>query len=168
MLHECTHDGNDDIYRYELQLVMVDPLDPDAYTREFTTVYRGLDPDSEYRANQQRLSLRARQREAGHSTEGWSTVQLEGGSQGYVHEIRNLEPDMEYVSRLRAFNSLGCSEWSEEARCETLVWLEPPKVPHPSVPAAWDELGSNLGDLFREASKLPGGPKKSAWYARYT
>ena len=88
MLHECTHDGNDDIYRYELQLVMVDPLDPDAYT---PSLRQSTVPTLTSTGQPTAAEPRARQREAGHSTEGWSTVQLEGGSHIRARD-RNLEP----------------------------------------------------------------------------
>ena len=73
---------------------------------------------------------------------------------------------MEYVSRLRAFNSLGCSNGLKKLGARrSFGWnLEGAS---PQRASGMDELGSNLGDLFMRP-QAAGGPKKSAWYARYT
>lgn len=173
-LLEVPFDGNDEVYKYELEMAWVDPLDPTAYVDAFKLVYRGLEPDPEYQRNlrRRRLALAsmgkappvekanafvpiASSSAVADSTEDDSRV-------GFVWNVPNLAQDMEYVFRLMATNSVGGGEWSEETRYETIPDPDETPVLQTSVPEEWLSLATSVRDLCRQASKQPGGTHKDA------
>ena len=170
LLKEVPFDGNDEPHRYEMEVAWVDPIEPEKYASSFRLVYQGIDPDPVYHANQAlRRRLLARMGKAHlEADDASATSATDGTWNGYKccvsQDRHNLVPDMEYVFRLRAVNTIGPGPWSEERRYDTLPKPEPVPVPYLSVPKKW--LSISVRDLCRAAAGRPGGPAKDrAWSA---
>ena len=148
-------DGNDDIYKYEVQIARVDPLEPENYHADFVTVYADLDHEMATHDYEVRRRAASRGEPEAAGADG-----ADGGR--FCVLVDERIDDFEFVGRCCAYNSYGRGEWSVDAHFETLPVVPPPKVAFNAVPTSWLALERRLRDIFIEARKQPGGPRSLA------